>query len=90
MKLKPEEHRMLYDAINRALSEKADAAVRDRIVLRDAVCDFVSAEQARGTGLDKILQSVKEILRKAESGTKRASDQLAQQIVNWCLEFHQA
>ena len=90
MKDKPAAHRMLLDAINQALSEKADAALRDRIVLRDAVCDYVSAEQARGTGLQKILHNVREMLQKPQNGAKRASDELAQQIVNWCLEFHRA
>jgi hypothetical protein len=89
------EHRTLSTEINKVLSDRTHAAISDRITLRDAVCAYVTAEQARGTTLNSLLQTLKEMLRKAEeaaasatNATVRRDNELAQQLVDWCTEFH--
>jgi hypothetical protein len=90
-----EEYRTLSTEIGKALSDKTHTATIDRITLRDAVCGYVAAERATGTTLDTVIQRVKDILRKAEEevanatdATERRDDGLAQQLVDWCTEFH--
>jgi len=82
------EYTALLTEINNALAEKTNAAVGDRIILRDAVCAYAAAEYARGTSLELVIQSVKDILGSAEQGANAATDELARQIVDWCREFH--
>ena len=84
---KPEYGTLLAE-INNALAEKTNTAVSDRIILRDAVCAYAAAEYARGTPLETVIQTVKEILGNAEKGANAAADELAQQLVDWCREFH--
>jgi hypothetical protein len=90
-----EEYRTLSTEIGNALSDRTHAATSDRTSLRDAVCAYVAAERATGTTLDSVIQRVKDILRKAEKevanatdATQRRDDGLAQQLVDWCTEFH--
>jgi len=90
-----EEYRTLSTEISRVLSDKTHTATIDRITLRDAVCGYVAVERATGTTLDTVIQRVKDILRKAEEevanatdATERRDDGLAQQLVDWCTEFH--
>jgi hypothetical protein len=92
-----EEYRTLSTEITKVLSDRTNAAIRDRITLRDAVCAYVTAERARGTTLKTLLQTLKEMLRKAEEAAASATDatvrrdnELAQQLVDWCTEFHGA
>ncbi len=59
-----------------------------RLNLRDTVCAFVNVEQARGLPLSAVIVSVKDILAKAQNGVRRASDELAKQLIDWCVEFH--
>ena len=84
------EHRALLTQLGTALSEKTKTAIASRIALRDAVCAYVAAETASGVSLETLIQSVKKILRRAEKGAASASDELAQQLVDWCVEFHRA
>jgi hypothetical protein len=90
-----EEYRIMLTELNKVVTDKTVAATSDRLSLRDAVCDYVSAEQARGTSLHNIIQIVKQILRNAEEKTNGASDaselrnnELARQLVDWCEAFH--
>ena len=90
-----EEYRTLSTEIGKALSDRAHAATSDRTSLRDAVCAYVAVEQARGTTLKIVIETLKEILREAEqvaasatAATERRDDDLAQQLVDWCTEFH--
>jgi hypothetical protein len=87
---KGKEHRALLTQLSTVLSERTKTAIASRIVLRDAVCIYVAAEEANGISLSSIIQTVKDILRNAEEGTASASDELAQQLVAWCVEFHRA
>jgi hypothetical protein len=82
------EHRALLTQLSSVLSERTKAAINSRIVLRDAVCAYVAAENANGMPLATVIQTVKEILRNAEQGASTASDELAQQLIDWCIEFH--
>src|SRR5512141_3419784 len=84
------EHRALLTQLSTALSEKTKMAIASRIALRDAVCAYVVTETASGVSLESLIQSVKEILRRAEKGAASASDELAQQLVDWCVEFHRS
>jgi hypothetical protein len=80
--------------LERVLSDRTLAAISDRTTLRDAVCAYVDAERARGTPLPTLIETVNEILRKAEVGAaptadvEERDDELARQLVTWCVEFH--
>jgi predicted transcriptional regulator len=82
------EHRVLLTQLSTVLSDKTRTAINSRIVLRDAVCAYVAAENANEMPLATVIQTVKEILRNAEQGASAASDELAQQLIDWCIEFH--
>jgi hypothetical protein len=93
-KSKPE-HRKLATELDRVLSDRTQQAIADRITLRDAVCTYVDAERSRGTVLADLIETVNEILRKAEvlaalksDGEADRDDELGRQLVTWCLEFH--
>jgi hypothetical protein len=85
---KEKQHLALLAQLSTALSEKAKTATTNRIALRDAVCEYVAAENVSGTPLASVIHTVKEILRNAEAVASTASDELAQQLVDWCIEFH--
>lgn len=92
-----ERYQSLSTEITKVLADRTDAAIRDRITLRDAVCAYVTAERARGKTLKSILRTVKEMLRRAEEAAATATDatverdnELAQQLIDWCTEFHHA
>lgn len=92
-----EKYQSLSAEIRNVLSDKTNAAISTRIVLRDAVCAYVIAERARGKMLGSILRTVKEMLRSAEEAAATATNatvsrdnELAQQLVDWCTEFHRA
>ena len=89
------EHRKLATELDKVLSERTQQAISDRTTLRDSVCAYVDAEQLRGTPLATLIETVNEILRKAEVGAALKSDgeadrddELGRQLVTWCLEFH--
>ncbi|MEO7369019.1 MAG: hypothetical protein ABIZ36_13770 [Gemmatimonadaceae bacterium] len=82
------EHEVLLAELRDTLTTRTEAAIESRIELRDAVCRFVDAEQTRGTPLATIINSVKEILAKAEEGATGATTELAQQLIDWCRLFH--
>jgi hypothetical protein len=89
------EYRTLSTEISKVLFDKTNAAILDRTTLRDSVCAYVAAERAMGTTLNSVIESVKEILSKAEEeaasatdATERRDGGLAQQLVVWCMEFH--
>lgn len=82
------EHQTLLNQLSTVLSERTKTAIASRIALRDAVCAYVAAETASGITLESLIQTVKRILRNAEKGATAASDELAQQLVDWCVEFH--
>jgi hypothetical protein len=91
----PDKHHTLFVELNNVLSEKTQTALDDRVKLRDAVCAYVAAEQARGTTLATVIRTVKEILRQAEETattvaveTERRAKELAHQLTAWCVEFH--
>ena len=90
-----EEYRIMLTELNKVVTEKTVAATGDRISLRDAICAYVSAEQGRGASILTIVQTVKDILRKAEAKANSGTDaselrnhELAQQLVDWCEAFH--
>jgi hypothetical protein len=83
-----EEYQHLLGELNFVLADRTEAAVADRITLRDAVCHYVEAEQSRGTPLLTIIGTVKEILREAEPDSDNIPDELAEQLVEWCRQFH--
>jgi hypothetical protein len=92
-----EKYQSLSAEIRKVLSDRTNAAISGRIGLRDAVCAYVIAERARGKMLRSILRTVKEMLRRAEEAAATATDatvhrdnELAQQLVDWCTEFHRA
>jgi hypothetical protein len=89
MKENPAEtRRRLMAELVAVLADKANTAANDRVELRDAVCDYVALEHARGTPMMNVIETVKEILRNAEREAAHESPELARQLVDWCLEFH--
>ena len=78
----------LLTAINEALSARTHAAIGDRVALRNAVCAYLAAEQARGSTVESVIQAVKEILMKADDGAAATNGELAHQLVASCLEFY--
>ncbi len=88
-----EEYRRLLANINNVITDQAQTVTGDRIALRDAVCAYLEAEQARGTPRARVIQILEEILRNAEQREARTSDaganpsgELAGQLVAWCVE----
>ena len=81
-------YRRLLAELSNTLADTTRAAARHSVALRDAVCEYVSVEHTRGTPLSDVIQTVKETLRKAEAGAAQTSDDLAQQLIDWCHEFH--
>ncbi|HVF38408.1 MAG TPA: hypothetical protein VM939_00820 [Gemmatimonadaceae bacterium] len=71
-----------------AVADKAHIAAADRVELRDAVCAYVVVEHARGIALIAIIDTVKNILADAERESRQTSDELAQQLIDWCLQYH--
>jgi hypothetical protein len=89
-----DERQALTAEVHAVLSDKTQKAISDRETLRDAVCVFVTAERVRGTTLKSLIQTVEEILRKAERAAESVTDAtearasaLAKQLVDWCMEF---
>lgn len=89
--------RLLLTELNLAITDRASTAASTRATLRGAVCDYVAVEQARGSSLKTIIQTVKDILKNAEQealkatdATEKKDDDLARQLVDWCVEFHHA
>jgi len=78
----------LLAELSNVLADRTHDAAKDSIDLRDAVCAYVTIEHARGTPLNGVIGTVKAILRKAEAGATQASNELAQQLIEWCMEFH--
>ena len=82
------EKKVLLSELTTVLSDKTEAAIADRIALRDAVCHYVEAEHSRGTALAMIIATVKGILKEAEPDAANVPDELAEQLVEWCRQFH--
>ncbi len=80
--------RKLLSELSGALTARTHEAAKASKELRDAVCEYVAAEQARGTGLKEVLVTVKQLLAKAEGIAGHSSDTMASQLMDWCLEFH--
>jgi hypothetical protein len=60
--------------------EKSTKATADRIVLRDAVCDYIISRQTSGASEAAILGSVTRML----GGTDGNPAGLAHHLVEWC------
>ena len=73
--------------LNRVLSARTDAASGERVALREAVCAYLVAERARGTSLSDFTRTLKQLLRKAAVGGPAVADELAHQLVDWCMKF---
>ncbi|MDQ6717505.1 MAG: hypothetical protein M3Z17_04035 [Gemmatimonadota bacterium] len=89
--------RALLKELHLVLTDRTREAVGTRMTLRDAVCDYVVVEQARGVAIARIIQTVKDILRNAEQEASSESpsveirdNDLANQLVDWCVEFNHA
>jgi len=82
------EYSKLLAELTAVIADKTHEASAASIALRNAVCAYVAAEHSRGTPLESVVETVKQILRKAERETARAPAHLAQQLVDWCHEFH--
>ena len=74
------------------LGELTDAATRDRIELRHAVCDYFLAQRAMGVRFEMIVDAVEGILKQAEirADVKNDSAELARRLIDWCVEANPA
>ena len=84
------EHEQLLEHLTAALTERTEKAISDRIALRNAVCSYVAVEQSRGKSLADLIFEVETILRKAEAESDTSSEDLARQLVAWCIQFNQS
>ena len=82
------EHGKLLAELSAVIAERTYEAAADSIALRDAVGAYVAVEDSRGRPLENVVEIVKQILRKAEKESAQAPAELAQQLVDWCHEFH--
>lgn len=82
------QHRTLLAAVSDALSAGTHAAISDRTVLRDAVCAYLAAEQARGSTAESVVQTVKDILIEADGERADTNDELAEKLVDSCLGYY--
>jgi hypothetical protein len=86
-------YRDLFAGLNKAITDKAADATRDRAALRDAICSLVAVEQARGTPLIIIIQKVDSILQQADetvadgTASPERDAELAKRLVEWCAQF---
>lgn len=75
------------------LFSAANTAATDRIALRDAICLYFNAERANGTAIEKIVESVEDMLDRAEAraaGRPAGRDgqrELAQEFIDWCIKL---
>lgn len=84
------EHGDLLAEAEKLLSDSTNTAARDRISLRDAVCAYLAAEQARGVPAKAVKATLVEILLQAEQRAGSSSDghrEFAQQLIDWCLSI---
>ena len=72
--------------MHRALAVETDAAVHDRIMLRDAVCAYFTAERARGATVPDITEILKDVLKRAD-GVEGGTEELAHRLIDWCLKL---
>lgn len=78
------------------LFSAANTATTDRIAMRDAICVYFNAERANGTPIETIVESVEDILDRAEAraaGRPAGRDgqrELAQEFIDWCVQFDRA
>lgn len=69
-----------------ALFASIHSVINERTNLREAVCAYMAAEQASGSTVASVVQAVQETLREATEGAAAADAELAQQLVDSCLE----
>lgn len=74
--------------LNGVLTARTDAATRDRISLRGAVCSYLAAERSRGTSVADFSRKLTGMLRETEGGNLEAAELLTQQLVGSCVKFH--
>lgn len=80
--------------VHRILVSKTEIATADRIRLRDAVGEFVFAEQTKGTSLSRMTHVIREILERSEVGSSVSqsetapgpTEDLAHELVVWCVQ----
>ena len=84
--MKNASHEKSMADLDRILTDKMAVATEDRIALRDAVCEYVSAQRARGTSLKHMSQALMAVIRRA-AGTLAATDELVRQLIGWCMRL---
>ena len=72
--------------MHRAFAVEIDAALHDRVMLRDAVCAYFTAERARGTTVRDITETLKDVLKRAD-GIEGGTEELAHRLIDWCLRL---
>ena len=84
------EYSALLAEAEKLLADSTNDAIRDRVELRNAVCDYLEAERKKGVPLSTILESVEGILMRAESrlGGVDGHEKFVQQLIDWCLELY--
>lgn len=80
----------------RVLADSLDAAQDDQNALRDAVCAYITGQKERDLTLEEIIETVRSILAKADSGlttpTFGGFERIrahAKELVNWCITHGQ-
>lgn len=86
-------YQALLAEAQKALADGTNEAIADRIVLRDAVCSYLTAQLARGQTVESVLRTVEDLLIEAMDRIAGRNDhadghhELAKQMIDWCIEL---
>ena len=87
------DYRTLLAEAQKALANGTNEAIADRIALRDAVCDYFTAQRAKGATIGSILATVEDLLTEAtarsgdRNGIPDGHHELARLIIDWCIQL---
>jgi hypothetical protein len=71
--------------LEKMLGNRAAVAARDFMSLRDAICAYQVAEEARGTPIRTIKIRLTRAVAKVQKGTHAETSTAVQELLDWCL-----
>jgi hypothetical protein len=84
---KPNKDQVTLSELERILSDRTAVAARDFVKLRDAICAYQFAEQARGTPIQTIKIRLTRVVGKAGKGTHAETSIAVQELLDWCIRY---
>lgn len=73
--------------LQRILGDRTAIAARDFNKLREAICAYQFAEQARGTPIRTIKIRLTRVVGNARKGTHKETSTAVQELLDWCLRY---